>query len=296
MPERDGYISGVPCWVDTNQPDADAAAEFYSSLFGWELENVLPPDSEGRYFIARVRGGDAAAITGIPAGAPQQAAWNTYIWVDSVDDTATSVLEAGGSVLVEPFDVGPAGRSAAFADREGAAFRVWQPYEHRGAAVVNEPGAVVFNGLHARDRQAARAFYGAVFGWETIELGSGQAWRLPGYGDFLERTTDPDLRKRMAAGGAPTFFEDVVAALNPIAGVEAGVSAHWSVTFAVEDADATAELASALGGRVIVPPVDVPWSRMAVIADPQGARFTASKFVPENRDVGAPADTVVSAA
>ena len=25
MPERDGYIAGVPCWVDTSQPDPDAA-------------------------------------------------------------------------------------------------------------------------------------------------------------------------------------------------------------------------------------------------------------------------------
>ena len=43
MPDRDGYIAGVPCWVDTNQPDPDAAAEFYGALFGWETENAMPP-------------------------------------------------------------------------------------------------------------------------------------------------------------------------------------------------------------------------------------------------------------
>ena len=43
MPDRDGYIPGVPCWVDTNQPDPDAAAEFYGGLFGWESEDVMPP-------------------------------------------------------------------------------------------------------------------------------------------------------------------------------------------------------------------------------------------------------------
>jgi hypothetical protein len=53
------------------------------------------------------------------------------------------------------------------------------------------------------------------------------------------------------------------------------------VTFAVADADTTAERAAALGGRVIVAPVDAPWVRMTVITDPQGALFTASKFVPE---------------
>jgi predicted enzyme related to lactoylglutathione lyase len=53
------------------------------------------------------------------------------------------------------------------------------------------------------------------------------------------------------------------------------------VTFAVDDADTTAERAAQLGGRVVVPPFDAPWVRMTVITDPQGATFTASKFVPE---------------
>ena len=37
MPERDGYIPGVPCWVDTSQPDPESAVDFYSGLFGWEF-------------------------------------------------------------------------------------------------------------------------------------------------------------------------------------------------------------------------------------------------------------------
>ena len=53
MPERDGYIPGVPCWVDASEPDPDAAVDFYAGLFGWEFEDVMPPSSEGKYFIAR---------------------------------------------------------------------------------------------------------------------------------------------------------------------------------------------------------------------------------------------------
>jgi predicted enzyme related to lactoylglutathione lyase len=68
------------------------------------------------------------------------------------------------------------------------------------------------------------------------------------------------------------------------------------VTFAVEDADATAERAAELGGKVVVPPFDAPWVRMAVLADPQGATFTASKFVPENKDLGSHAGSTVEAA
>ncbi len=85
---------------------------------------------------------------------------------------------------------------------------------------------------------------------------------------------------------APEGFADVVATLNPIADDQAEAPADWSVTFAVDDADATAERAVQLGGRVVAAPFDAPWVRMTVITDPQGARFTASKFVPENRGSG----------
>jgi predicted enzyme related to lactoylglutathione lyase len=285
MPERDGYPAGVPCWVDTSQPDPDAAVAFYRGLFGWEFENAMPADAPGGYFIARLRGGDVAAVSPPPEGGPAQAVWNTYIWVESADETATRVRDAGGRVLSEPFDVMEAGRMAVFADPEGAAFCAWQAARHRGARIVNEPGSLNFNSLSTRDVKGAKAFYGAVFGWETLDLGGGvQMWRLPGYAEFLEQS-DPGLRKRVAESGGPTGFEDVVAALNPIADHEGDVPAHWGVTFAVEDADATAERASELGGQVLAPPFDAPWVRMTVIADPQGATFTASKFVPENRDL-----------
>ena len=296
MPERDGYLPGVPCWVDTSQPDPEAAVTFYSGLFGWEFEDAMPPGAPGKYFIARLRGGDVAAVGSQPEGGPPAAMWNTYVWVESADDAATQVEAAGGRVLTDAFDVMSAGRMAVLADREGAAFCAWQPNQHRGARIVNEPGSLNFNALGTRDVGGAKSFYGSVFGWETLRLdGGAEMWRLPGYGDFLERS-DPGLRERMAESGAPQGFEDVVAALNPIPAAQADVPAQWGVTFAVADADTTAARATELGARVLVPPFDAPWVRMTVISDPQGATFTASKFVPENRDLASRDDAAVRAA
>src|ERR671934_1900498 len=96
MPERDGYIAGVPCWIDTSQPEPEAALPFYSGLFGWEFEDVMPPDSPGKYFIGRIGGGDVAAVGSQPEGSPPTAVWNTYIWVDSADETRSKVADAGG--------------------------------------------------------------------------------------------------------------------------------------------------------------------------------------------------------
>jgi predicted enzyme related to lactoylglutathione lyase len=294
MPERDGYIPGVPSWVDTSQPDPEAAVTFYSGLFGWEFEDVMPPGSEGKYFIARIRGGDVAAVGSIPEEAPPAATWNTYVWVESADQTASTVREAGGNVVMEPFDVMDAGRMALFTDPEGAAFCVWQAKDHKGARVVNEHGSLNFNDLNTRDTAGAKSFYGSVFGWQTLELEGGfEMWTLPGYGDYLERD-NPDLRKQMAELDAPAGFEDVVASLVPISDDQPHTPPHWGVTFAVDDADAIASKATELGGKLIAPPFDAPWVRMTVIADPQGAIFTASKFVPENRNLATEADAAVS--
>ena len=295
MPERDGYMPGVPCWIDTSQPDPEAAVDFYNGLFGWDFEDVMPPGAPGKYFIARLRGGDVAAVGSQPEGAPPTGVWNTYVWVQSADEAAAKVRQAGGRVLTDPFDVMDAGRMAVFTDPEGAAFCVWQAKEHRGARIVNEPGSLNFNGLNTRDPESAKLFYGSLFGWETLGLdGGAEMWRLPGYGDFLEQR-EPGLRARMAESGAPEGFEDVVAAIDPLADEEPDVPPHWSVTFAVDDADATAARAAELGGTVTVAPFDAPWVRMTVITDPQGATFIASKFVPENRDLAAQASSASAA-
>lgn len=296
MIERDGYLPGVPCWVDTSHPDPKAAVAFYSGLFNWDFEDVMAHGSPGQYYIARLRGGEVAAVGSQQGeGDHGPAVWNTYIWTQSADETASKVSAAGGRVLVEPFDVLDAGRTAVCSDPEGAVFCLWQAKNHKGARIVNEPGSLNFNGLNVRDADAAKSFYGSTFGWETLGFGGGaQGWRLPGYGEFLERR-DPGLRERMAQSGAPDGFADVVATLNPIAGDQPDVPPHWSVTFAVEDADAVAARAAELGGRVLAAPFDAPWVRMTVIADPQGAMFTASKFVPENANPEGRANQTVSA-
>jgi predicted enzyme related to lactoylglutathione lyase len=284
--ERDGYPAGVPCWIDTGQPDPEAAVAFYGDLFGWEFEDRMPAGSPQSYYVAQLRGRDVAGVGSLPEGAPPKPMWSTYIWVESADEAAAKVKDAGGSVLMEPFDVYDAGRMGVFTDPSGAMFAVWQANQNKGAQLVNEPGTWNFSELHTSDPEGAKAFYGAVFGWEASSLdmeggGFGSMWRMPGYGDFLEQR-DADVRRRQADVGAPEGFEDAVAWLLPMTSdqVPDETPPRWSVTFSVEDADAIADRAAQLGGTVLVPPVDAPWVRMAVISDPQGAEFTASRFTP----------------
>jgi uncharacterized protein len=214
------------------------------------------------------------------------AMWNTYIWVDSADEMVAKARAAGGGVMTEAFDVADAGRMAVLTDPEGAAFRLWQPANHKGAQVVNEHGSLNFNTLLTRDPDTAEAFYGAVFGWQRLTIPAGVMWTLPGYGDHLEENT-PGLREQTAQMGAPAGFIDVVGALDRIGAADVERAARWSVTFAVDDVAATAAKVRELGGQVVSGQFDAPWARLAVINDPQGARFIASQFVPENKDLTA---------
>jgi uncharacterized protein len=264
MSERDGYQPGVPCWVDTWQPDAEAAVSFYTQLFGWDAEDTMPPEVAGRHFMCRLRGRDVAAIASRPAKAPATApAWGTYVWVDSAEEAAAKVIDAGGSTVMEPFDSLDGGRIAVVADPAGAVFGVWQPGAHKGAQLVNEPGAWSMSLLHTSDPKGAKAFYGALFGWNTETMDMGGAgeitlWRLPGF-----------------VGGEPEqpVSREVVGVMAPD-----DAAPHWSIDFWVDDTDAVAGKATELGGKVIVPPFDSPGFRQASLADPQGAAFTVSQL------------------
>jgi uncharacterized protein len=286
MIERDEYPAGVPCWIDTSQPDPDAAAGFYGGLFGWEFENRMPDDAADRYLVATLHGRDVAAIASPQQNSPPTPVWGMYVAVDSADETAAKAAQAGGRVVNEPFDVQDAGRMAVLADREDAVFCVWEAKGVKGAQLVNEPGTWNFSALNTRDPEAATAFYGTVFGWdtETVEGGGMEFtfWRLEGYGDFLA-SLDPEMRKRQRERGAPRHFEDAIAWFQPMTNDQFPDEAppHWSITFAVDDADASAAKVTELGGKVLVAPFDAGPTRVAAVSDPAGAVFTVSRFYPD---------------
>lgn len=281
MPDREGFPAGVPAWVDTEQPDPRAAADFYGALFGWRFGDRTPAGAAGEWLVATLDGRDVAAVASLAAGAGTSAAWNTYIAVDSAEETTTMVREAGGRVLRAPVDVGTAGRMAACADPSGVEFRLWQPGTLKGAQAVNVPGAWNWSDLHADDIDRARRFYGEVFGWEvdSVDVGGlpSTMIRLPGYADFLEQF-DPELRQRHAAFGAPPGFSECVGWMHLL---EEGEGApRWGVTFSVDDTDGVARSARGLGGAVTVEPFDMAPVRTATLIDPWGAVFTVNSFNP----------------
>jgi predicted enzyme related to lactoylglutathione lyase len=185
MSERNGYEPGVPCWVDHSSPDPASAASFYGELFGWESEDQMPPGGPGQYFSAQLRGKRVAAM-GSQQNPEAPPMWNTYVAVESADETVKKVGEAGGTAYGEAFDVFTAGRMAV-ADPAGAMFCLWQAGEHHGAQLVNEPGALCWNELTTRDPEHSKPFYASAFGWRTSAIDMGEfeytLWHAPGAGE-----------------------------------------------------------------------------------------------------------------
>lgn len=266
--EERTYPAGVPSWVQLETPDTDSAAAFYGGLFGWTFAGPDPVDP-GAYRFARLDGHDVGAIKRSGAGAD----WVSFIACDDVEAACAAVDAAGGAVI-EPPDAGsPFGRGATCADPQGAVFHLWQAGSHQGSQVVNAPGAWNFSDLHTPDPEASLAFYGRVFGWRIDpDLGAGMI-RLPGYGDHLAATVDPDIHERQRF--APPGFADVIAGITP---TEGGV-AEWWIRFAVADRDASVAAVERLGG-VVEAVGGSEWVEEAIVRDPAGARFVVSQFAP----------------
>jgi predicted enzyme related to lactoylglutathione lyase len=250
------YPAGVPCWVDTFQPDPEAAALFYGSLLGWTFDDpvAMAEGLTGEYRTARHDGRLVAGIAQAPAGFPS-AVWTTYVAVEDVDETARRAAAAGGGRLVGPTTHGEDGRVALLTDPVGVAFGIWQARARRGAEQVNEPGAWTMSSLHTPARDTSEAFYGQLFGW-TLEPVPGAPmafWRLDGH---------------VAGEAGQPMPRDVVAVLVRIGDGDPTLP-HWTVALTVDDVDTTARHACKLGGAVLLAPTDTPGFRSAVIADPQ---------------------------
>lgn len=244
MPEMTKYDHGVPSWVDMGAPDREAAVRFYAELFGWDAQDM--GEEAGHYTIMSKGGKQVSAISSATDPGPPR--WTTYVNVDDADDVAKRAESAGGSVIMAPMDVMAAGRMAIFADTTGAVVAAWQPADHIGAQLVNEPGALIWNELSTSDLAKSKAFYSAVFGWE---------W------GGAEEYAEAQVSGRTVLGVQPRRPE-----------MPAEVPDSWLVYFGSADVDADTERAKALGATVVAGPAEIPGTgRFSVLLDPQGAAF-----------------------
>jgi predicted enzyme related to lactoylglutathione lyase len=248
MGERSGYAPGTFCWAELSTTDQDGAKSFYAALFGWEADD-RPVGDGAVYSMQNLRGKPVGAIAAQPsqqreAGVPPL--WNSYVSVESADEAAARAAELGGTVHAPPFDVMQAGRMAVVQDPQGAFFMLWQKGEHYGAALVNEPGALVWNELSTPDMAGAAAFYGGLFGWSTEPMDQPEAYWIVKNGEASN-------------GGIRELKEPM--------------PPNWLVYFGIDDIERGIARVAELGGGKMIGPIDIGIAKLAVVHDPQGAVF-----------------------
>lgn len=241
--------SNKPTWIDLSTQNAEASRDFYSKLFGWQVD-VNPDPQYGGYARAQLDGQDVAGI-GPAQEADQPTAWSFYVGTDDASEIARKVEAAGGRVIAAPFDVGDQGRMAVFMDPVGAFFSVWQP-TNMGGFQAQGSNAYAWAELNARGRDEVIPFYEKVFGWSVRRS------EIPDALDYVEFLVDDE-----SIAGATE--------LNPKS--PAGMPNHWLVYFAVDDVDAAFQKATSLGATEMVGPAGFPGGRFAIVTDPQGAVF-----------------------
>ncbi|MEV7233654.1 VOC family protein [Streptomyces sp. NPDC051020] len=295
------FPRSAPCWVDAQLPDLEAGKRFYGGLFGWTFR---AGDAAGGAYAEALSEGKLVAALAAKQDGRMPTAWGVYFATDDIVATVALIRQEGGQVITEPVRVGRSGVLAQAADPGGAVFGLWQAGDRSGFEKRNEPGSFCWTEVYTRQKDRVDAFYEKVFGFLGTDLGeSGTDHGEPGTGDGdtgAGDAGDGDTGDGGAAdsgsaesgsGGAGASESGVDFRMWSPEGTEPGpdtaiggrsvitdafpaeMPSYFLIYFAVADCDAAAETAVGLGGRVSAPPFDIPYGRMAVLHDDQGAEF-----------------------
>ncbi len=257
MTNVQSHAPGSFSWVELATPDQDAAKKFYSSLFGWAV-NDSPMGPSEVYTVFRLDGRDAAAAYTQRQDERDHHVpphWDLYIAVSNADDAGAQAARLGGKVCAPAFDVGDIGRMAVLQDPTGAYFCVWQAKKQAGLGITGVNNSFCWADLSTPDPATAAKFYSGLFGWK---LDKGEK--------------DPSGYLHIKSG------EKYIGGIPPAEHRDPKIPAHWLVYFDVADVDASTTKARQMGAQVHMPPREMEgvgtWS---IVADPQGAVFALFK-------------------
>ncbi len=245
-------------WYELLTSDADAAGDFYGKVVGWSVGDSGQPGMDYRIFGTPTgQVGGMMALTDEMKGNGARPCWMGYIGVDDVDATAKAIADAGGSIHVPPTDIPDVGRFAFIADPQGVMFYIMRgaSNEASNAFAATEPmvGHCAWNELSTTDPEAAKAFYGSLFGWtqdgdmDMGPLGKYEFLKVAS-GDYALGAVMPKMPQM------PMPF--------------------WTYYFRVADIDAAVATITAEGGTILQEPIEIPGGDFSMNAlDPQGAAF-----------------------
>jgi uncharacterized protein len=256
MANIDKHPIGSFCWVELATTDQNAAKTFYTSLFGWAVEDS-PMGPGDFYSMFKLSGRDTGAAYSMrkeqrAEGVPPH--WMLYISVANADQAVAKAAQAGGTVLSPAFDVMDAGRMAVIQDPTGAIFSLWEPKRSQGITITGD-NTFCWADLSTPNPERAGKFYAELFGWQLIK-----------------DEKDPSGYIHIKNG------ENFIGGIPPAAHRSPNAPPHWLVYFQVAEAETATAKAAQLGGKILMPARKMENVGMiSIVSDPQGAAFALFK-------------------
>lgn len=248
MATVDRYPAGAFCWIELGTGDLAESKVFYGELFGWRFEELQAGGEP--YTVAQLDGFDVGGLDQDPEN--RTAGWQSFVAVSDMDAVIAAADAAGAGVYAHTGDLPFASRFAVLRVG-GTSVILWQLEPHHGARLVNEVGTWNWNELVTPDLETVANVYATIFGW-TIQRIGGQA----------DRISFQQAGLLIAGGHAPMPGESR--------------TPRWEVSFRVADVDRTVARVRELDGKVLLPPLEIPLGRLAIVADPDGAAFMVTTF------------------
>ncbi len=249
MSVREGVSEGEVSWLDLWTSDVAGSRGFYCSLFDWEAQQ--PSEVFGGYWMFTRAGVPIAGGMGDMGDDAADDTWKIYLATPELAASVARAEQRGADVLSPPTPVADMGHQAVLRDPTGATLGLWEPGTFQGLSVLAEHGAPCWFELHARDYEAAVAFYRDVF-----HLG---ATVMSDDDDLRYTTLSVDGREVAGVLDAATRLGDA--------------PSRWVVYWQVDDVDLALSRVAQLGGTVRQAASDSPYGRVAAVADPAGAEF-----------------------
>jgi uncharacterized protein len=241
-------------WYELLTTEPERAAQFYSTVIGWEAKDASIPGVP--YTLLSIEGESAAGLMDMPETLRSTGAkplWLGFIGVDDVDKTAALATAKGATVRKTAEDIPNVGRFAVLSDPQGALFALFKSDTSEATSLqqLRNPGHGGWHELVAADAENAFAFYESLFGWtkaEAIDMGP--------------------------AGTYQIFAHNGV----PIGGItnspQSRTPTGWTYYFNVRDIQDEQSRIQSAGGTVEMGPQEVPGGSWIIQGlDPQGGRF-----------------------
>ncbi|GAB2025033.1 VOC family protein [Lactovum odontotermitis] len=240
---------GLPAWVEVSANDTAAALKFYTELFGWKSQAT--GDENFEYHVLMNGDKTIGGLSG-KMNEYQPSQWLTYFETDDIEKTIADIKANGGMTYMAAMPM-PGGLFTIASDPAGAPLGVVQSTQ-MNSSYAEENGLLWYELEVSKELEATLNFYEKVFDWQPKTEYDNDEMTYATVGQVLGvYYTKKDF---------PEYFKN---------------QSQWSVTFGVEDVEAVAKNAEALGGTIESIQKDTPYGDFAMLRDSEGAFFVVMR-------------------